>query len=401
MQNREYGSAVYNYKNSKGNYLTPLLEPKTVIIVYIHGFLGSKNTFHEFPDLLKESMKLYNINIINKVFPAFDTTGVFNDFVNMIIDWLYENSEGYPIILMGHSMGGILNADVYRKISKGDVEPKHMNEKPPKIVAVFGFDTPYFGLSSATAGGGFRKIKESLTKASTKATNYVASFLMDNDDYNATNFVDGSVSNGKEMSIQTRTIPNNNTNFSPLDYISPDIISNSENNGKRRWNLVKNAVKVTATAAAYGSSLLNQDTREATLRAGQQMIVEKTQHFANYIRFLEPLIEISKQHQRVDDLINSARRSIICGKERFKFKNYYAVTQKYDNNGTINNSTFVCLPQEIRYLKYFDAIPGPRNSPDPVYSHTKIFNSRLNNENVNILANKCLIDMYKVIRTLF
>jgi len=67
MQNREYGSAVYNYKNSKGNYLTPLLEPKTVIIVYIHGFLGSKNTFHEFPDLLKESMKLYNINIINKV----------------------------------------------------------------------------------------------------------------------------------------------------------------------------------------------------------------------------------------------------------------------------------------------------------------------------------------------
>jgi len=22
----------------------------------------------------------------------------------MIIDWLYENSEGYPIILMGHSM---------------------------------------------------------------------------------------------------------------------------------------------------------------------------------------------------------------------------------------------------------------------------------------------------------
>jgi len=216
----------------------------------------------------------------------------------------------------------------FRKISKGDVEPKHMNEKPPKIVAVFGFDTPYFGLSSATAGGGFRKIKESLTKASTKATNYVASFLMDNDDYSATNFVDGSVSNGKEMSIQTRTIPNNNTNFSPLDYISPDIISNSENNGKRRWNLVKNAVKVTATAAAYGSSLLNQDTREATLRAGQQMIVEKTQHFANYIRFLEPLIEISKQHQRVDDLINSARRSIICGKERFKFKNYYAVVSK-------------------------------------------------------------------------
>ncbi|ORY76153.1 hypothetical protein LY90DRAFT_665659 [Neocallimastix californiae] len=495
-RNSKRNEYIYNFKNYKGNYLTPFLETKTVIVVYVHGFLGDNNTFHEFPNLLKDSLKLYNVRIINKIFPAFETNGVFDDFVNMIIDWLYENTEDYPIILMGHSMGGILNADVYRKISKGNVEPKHMNEKPPKIIGVFGFDTPYFGLSSFIAVAGIRKVKEAITKASNLATNYVASFLLDTDDYHATHLINGPINNRienknenenenennnknenenenenknknknnnenknenrnrneneneNEMEIEIentnknknenenenknenknknknenknesknkngyefeyeletpiieRPIPNST---SPIDYTRNENNTTTiiESNGKSKWNILKSAVLTTATIAAIGTSLLNNSTRQAAIITGQHMIAEGTQYLTNYGRFLEPLIEISKQRQRVDDLINSARKSVICGKERFKFKNYYPITQRYNNDGTINKSTFVCLPQELRYLKFFDPIPGPKNSPDPVYSHTRIFNSRTNNENVHILVEKCIIDMYKVIRTLY
>jgi len=403
-RNSTDSSYSYNYKNYKGNYLTPFLETKTVIIVYVHGFLGTKNTFHEFPDLLKESLKLYNVRVINKVFPAFETNGVFDDFVNMVIDWLYENTENYPIILMGHSMGGILNADVYRKISKDEVEPKHKNEKPPKIVAVFGFDTPYFGLSSAIANAGVRKLKETLSSATSYAancaSNYVASFLLDTDDYHATHLIEGPTNNEnkeKDTTIIPKSTPNSS---SPVEY-THDYASSSDGGSRKKWNLLKNAVLTTATIAAIGTSLLHQNTRQAAIITGQQIISDSTQHFTNYGRFLEPLIEIKKQYQRVDDLINSARLSIICGKERFKFKNYYPITQKYNNDGSIKKSTFVCLPQELRYLKFFDPVPGPVNSPDPVFSHTKMFNSRINNENVQILADKCLVDLYKVIRTLY
>ncbi|KAG4100171.1 hypothetical protein H8356DRAFT_988042 [Neocallimastix lanati (nom. inval.)] len=393
-RNSKRNEYIYNFKNYKGNYLTPFLETKTVIVVYVHGFLGDNNTFHEFPNLLKDSLKLYNVRIINKIFPAFETNGVFDDFVNMIIDWLYENTEDYPIILMGHSMGGILNADVYRKISKGNVEPKHMNEKPPKIIGVFGFDTPYFGLSSFIAVAGIRKVKEAITKASNLATNY-------NENKNESKNKNGyEFEYELETPIIERPIPNST---SPIDYTRNENNTTTiiESNGKSKWNILKSAVLTTATIAAIGTSLLNNSTRQAAIITGQHMIAEGTQYLTNYGRFLEPLIEISKQRQRVDDLINSARKSVICGKERFKFKNYYPITQRYNNDGTINKSTFVCLPQELRYLKFFDPIPGPKNSPDPVYSHTRIFNSRTNNENVHILVEKCIIDMYKVIRTLY
>jgi len=68
MQNTNLNHGTsYKYRKYKGNFLTPFLEAKTVIIVYVHGFLGSKGTFHEFPELIKEAMKLYNVEVINEV----------------------------------------------------------------------------------------------------------------------------------------------------------------------------------------------------------------------------------------------------------------------------------------------------------------------------------------------
>jgi len=406
--NSNYGS-TYNYKQYRGNFLTPFLDKKQVTIVYVHGFLGNKHTFHEFPELLKDALKIYNIEVFNKVFPAFDTNGVFDDFVNMIISWLYSQEISYPIILMGHSMGGILNADVYRKISNGDVNPEYKDKTPPKIVGVFGFDTPFFGLSSSIAGASVRKIKESFSKATTKVASYLATNYANEMNDGTKLLEDGHtklLENGQShqndipeyrrennLSQENRIIQQVNTNT------ITNIASNSSSNGRRRWKLLSNVVLGTANIAVLGSALLDSETRSTVINEGIQMWSENTSYITNYARFLEPLIEIKKQYQRVDDLINSARRSIICGGERFKFKNYYPITQRKNRDGTIHRSTFICLPEQIRYLKFFDPVLGPNNAPDVVYSHTKMFNSRLNVDNMNVLKDKCIVDLYKVIRS--
>jgi len=404
MQNNLNCGTSYNYRKYKGNFLTPFLERKTVIIVYVHGFLGSKGTFHEFPELLEQAMNLYNVRIINKVFPAFNTNGVFSEFVDYIISWLYTKTEDYPIILMGHSMGGILIADVYRKISKEDVNPEYKSKKAPKIVGVFGFDTPYFGLSSAIANAGVRKMKESISAAS----DYISSRLI-NPNINDMNYEGpyslqkrGESSENRNKELQNSEINNTGIKNDEIIRTSRELANtHTENTGSRGWNILNTLILSTATFAAYSSSLLNQDTRNIIINNGRQLVSESTQHFTNYCRFLEPLIEIKQQYQRVDDLINSSRLSIICGGERFKFKNYYPITKVKDKNGNVKLSTFICLPEDIRYLKFFEPVSGPDNAPDVVFSHTKMFNSIKNPENMRILADKCIIDLYKIIRTLY
>jgi len=396
MQNNLNCGTNYNYRKYKGNFLTPFLERKTVIIVYVHGFLGSKGTFHEFPELLEQALNLYNVKVINKVFPAFNTNGVFNEFVDSIISWLYAKTEEYPIILMGHSMGGILIADVYRKIYKEDVSPEYKSKKTPNIVGVFGFDTPYFGLSSAIANAGVRKMKESISAAS----DYIASRLI-NPNINDMNY-EGSYSLQKRGESSKNRDKNSEISNNEIIRKSRELANTqTENTGSRGWNILNNLILSTATFAAYSSSFLHEDTRNVIINNGRQLVSESTQHFTNYCRFLEPLIEIKEQYQRVDDLINSSRLSIICGGERFKFKNYYPITKVKDKNGNVKLSTFICLPQDIRYLKFFEPVSGPDNAPDVVFSHTKMFNSIKNPENMRILADKCIIDLYKIIRTLY
>jgi len=48
-------------------------------------------------------------------------------------------------------------------------------------------------------------------------------------------------------------------------------------------------------------------------------------------------------------------------------------------------------------MKYFDSIPAAKNSTDPIDSHTRMFNSRINSENVFKLTEKCISDIYEIV----
>ncbi|KAJ3275144.1 hypothetical protein HDV01_001283 [Terramyces sp. JEL0728] len=113
-------SSVIAYLDSQ--HLDMSYEQK-ILILFVHGFLGSESSFSSFPlDLVQSVRSLYGIpNLEARVFPFFPTKGDPNKAINFLYNWLLMNAT-YPeyeaVIIMCHSMGGLIAADAWRKIQK-------------------------------------------------------------------------------------------------------------------------------------------------------------------------------------------------------------------------------------------------------------------------------------------
>jgi len=354
-------SAILVDENKK----TSSTQKKNITIVYVHGFRGGKNTFWDFPALLKKSLETYNIEINNKIFDAFETKGDFDIIVNKIIDWLYEKTDNEPIVLMGHSMGGILVADVFRKITKGSIEKYKKSSYQPNIVGIFGFDSPYFGLSSSVYGTGLKKLGETVSAVG----NYVSSYFSNNED-------------------NTEAAPNANQ--------SRTSKNNPDENKKSGWGLGG----LVLGAAALGYMIYNnENAREAVRDSSNRIITESTEYISDYKQFLEPLSNVDEQYDRINDLIKYIKDSSLNGKNQFIFKNYYPLTVIKSENGSYKQH-FILLPTDEQYLKFFDAIDCAKDSPDVIYSHTNMFKVETNAKNVQIMADKCTNDIYQLVKNL-
>jgi len=340
---------------------TPFTEKKEINVVYVHGFKGGKNTFADFPNSLEKSLESYNIKINNEVFDAFETKGEFEIIVKKIIDWIYDEKHKElktPIVLMGHSMGGILVADVFRKIMKGETEYNDSTYRP-NIIGIFGFDSPFFGLSIAAYGSGLKKIGETVSTA----TKFVSSLFSNID-----------------TPTQTRTTENN---------------PNGEK--KSRWGSFGN---LALGAATIGYMLYkNENAREIIQGGSNQIISESSKYIIEYKRFLEPLLNFDEQNIRIDEIIKYIQDSSINGKEQFIFKNYYPNTEIQTENG-MTKQNFILLPSNQQYLKFFDAIDGAKDSTDVIFSHTHMFKSTTNGENLEKLTKKCTNDLYQLLKNI-
>ena len=183
---------------------------KTLLLVFIHGFKGSDHTFHKFPQDLRAllSHALPKIDILSVQYPQFETRGDLNECVARFREWLQnkvvdlEVANGTPsptvdpsvhVLLVGHSMGGIVAAETLLSIAKDEQVPagyandttnsttghKATGQKPtnlaapgreerassapppestrllfPYIEAILAFDTPYLGISPGVLAHG-------------------------------------------------------------------------------------------------------------------------------------------------------------------------------------------------------------------------------------------------------
>jgi len=89
---------------------------RRLLLIYIHGFIGNEDSFHSFPYhvhvSLKEKVSATHV-VHSKIYPRYKTYRAFHIARDNFSDWLGAHEDSNTdVILVGHSMGGILAAEV-------------------------------------------------------------------------------------------------------------------------------------------------------------------------------------------------------------------------------------------------------------------------------------------------
>ncbi|KAK4106379.1 hypothetical protein N658DRAFT_490995 [Parathielavia hyrcaniae] len=164
---------------------------KTLLLCFIHGFKGDESTFgknyafvEHFRKLLAGAMPKIDVQAV--VYPQYDTRGDLGECVTRFSDWLLnkvidlEVAAGTPsptidpsvrVVLIGHSMGGIVAAETAIRISSEQPVHNSVDEESPTksstamppppnalmfpyIQGVLAFDTPFLGISPGVVAHG-------------------------------------------------------------------------------------------------------------------------------------------------------------------------------------------------------------------------------------------------------
>ncbi|KAI8143323.1 hypothetical protein BJV82DRAFT_612325 [Fennellomyces sp. T-0311] len=137
-----------------------------VKVVYVHGFRGSVRTFANFPQRLGEAIhpldddRHRNVRVDAQIYP-YETRGRYTEAsqrldteLRTLITTQWKGCSALAIILVGHSMGGLVAADAIRYIyNKGHPLPNNA-----EVIGLLGYDTPYFSLDQGFVRSAFRDL---------------------------------------------------------------------------------------------------------------------------------------------------------------------------------------------------------------------------------------------------
>ncbi|KAI9268710.1 hypothetical protein BY458DRAFT_511305 [Sporodiniella umbellata] len=125
-----------------------------LLLIFVHGFRGSDTSFEEFPNRLQTILtNSTNVDAEVDVYPSYKTAGELKIAVNNFSDWLLDKVEqlksdmkrlnetsNIMIVLLGHSMGGIVAAETILKFTNQDVSGA-------KIIGMLAYDTPFYSIN--------------------------------------------------------------------------------------------------------------------------------------------------------------------------------------------------------------------------------------------------------------
>jgi len=98
---------------------------RKLLVIYIHGFIGNDGSFRSFPSHVHSCLKARlaaTHEIYTKIYPRYKTYNAFHLARDKFSEWLLAHETlDTDIILVGHSMGGLLAAEVVLMV-------KHHNE---------------------------------------------------------------------------------------------------------------------------------------------------------------------------------------------------------------------------------------------------------------------------------
>ncbi|KAI6382586.1 hypothetical protein MCOR25_000589 [Pyricularia grisea] len=140
---------------------------RTLLVVYIHGFMGNDTSFQRFPahmhEFLRESLAETHA-VHTKIYPRYKTYRTIDVATENFSRWLSPH-EGptTDVVLVGHSMGGLLAADVVLLPAPG-VQGGGRGRRRHRILGTVSLDSPFLGLHPGIITAGiaslFRKSPE-------------------------------------------------------------------------------------------------------------------------------------------------------------------------------------------------------------------------------------------------
>ncbi|KAJ9602105.1 hypothetical protein H2200_013465 [Cladophialophora chaetospira] len=133
---------------------------RTLLLIYIHGFLGTETSFQSFPahvhGLLTPALSETHV-VYTKIYPRYKSRKNISFARDDFSNWLAPHeASSTDIILVGHSLGGILAAEVV--LLPANFPAGSHNLFQHRILGLIAFDTPYLGMHPGVVSTGIMSL---------------------------------------------------------------------------------------------------------------------------------------------------------------------------------------------------------------------------------------------------
>ncbi|PVV03817.1 hypothetical protein BB560_001703 [Smittium megazygosporum] len=326
-------------------------QPQTdLVLVYVHGFKGSQDSFEDFPEFFESSLteSLPGMKIHSLIYPTYETRRelrlAVEDFSSWLTDSLYDlflkNASGFKnknikIALLGHSMGGLLITDAAMELNPmlSFISAASQIESEKDVNATEKVSSINFTSNSSSD----KNISSSsLTREKTNSGSLLGSF------FSSLSFNSTKTSDSREKSTQSNS---NSVNFP----------ANTNRTGIIAAGLLSAAVGVAVTAYLH-----------------RDMVSSGTQYFTEHFCFVSSLYKEAELSQRMTRITSNKTLGFHC---------YYNVVDpnfnsKAKSNIVATKKTFITLPStSVIFDNYFT--PVKSNLEDEISSHVYMFNVKL------------------------
>ncbi|KAE8145114.1 hypothetical protein BDV25DRAFT_77242 [Aspergillus avenaceus] len=144
---------------------------RRLLLIYIHGFIGSEESFYNFPKHVHNllSIALSETHIVyTKIYPRYKTRGPVHITRDNFSQWLAPHeAPDLDVILLGHSLGGIIAGDV-ALMPSGRSPSAGFNHR---ILGLINFDVPFLGLHPRVVATGIGRMFHRSHEQATKDAN--------------------------------------------------------------------------------------------------------------------------------------------------------------------------------------------------------------------------------------